>query len=69
MTASVSGTVLEQDGFATHFSVRATKSPSGLRGRGRKKIHLIIQHKYFLIFIVCWESAGNQGWELTLNFP
>lgn len=68
MTASVSGTLLEQEGFATHFSGRALGAPSGLGGR-KKKRGLIIQRQSFLSFVVCWDSAGHEGWESTLKFP
>lgn len=68
VTASVAATLLEQEGLATHFSGRAIGSPSGLRGRERKR-GLIIQHQPSLTFIVRWDSAGHGGWELTLKFP
>lgn len=49
-------------------SVRVTRSPPALGGRNKKR-DLITQHQSLLTSIARCDSAGYEGWKLTLKFP
>lgn len=60
VTASVAETLLEQEGSATHFSGRAIRSPSGLKGRGEKvrfNYSASIFSDFYCMLGLCWPQC------------